>query len=177
MSRKVGRRALAALLVATAVAAVTACTPTPDRDDPGSVVMLASAEVTSVIDGDTLVVRTIDGSERLRIIGVDTPEIGRDGAADECYAQEARAYVDDALTGRIVQIYPDSTQDDVDRYGRLLRHVRVDGRNFAETVIAAGAGIEYTYDAAYAGQEAHLAAQDDARERRRGLWGACGGGG
>ncbi|MDD7961124.1 thermonuclease family protein [Microbacterium thalli] len=159
----------------TAVAAATACTPPPDPDETRSVVMVSSAAVTSVIDGDTLVVRTVDGPERLRIIGVDTPEIGRDGAADECYAQEARAFVDEALSGRIVQIYPDSTQDDVDRCGRLLRHVQIDGNQVAEMVIAAGAGVEYTYDAAYAGQEAHLAAQDDAREHRRGLWGACGG--
>ncbi|MDD7928537.1 thermonuclease family protein [Microbacterium thalli] len=175
MSRASMRCASASLLMITAVAAATACTPPPDPDETRSVVMVSSAAVTSVIDGDTLVVRTVDGPERLRIIGVDTPEIGRDGAADECYAQEARAFVDEALSGRIVQIYPDSTQDDVDRYGRLLRHVQIDGRQVAEMVIAAGAGVEYTYDAAYAGQEAHLAAQDDAREHRRGLWGACGG--
>ncbi|MDN8547969.1 thermonuclease family protein [Microbacterium sp. NM3R9] len=175
MSRASMRCASASLLVMTAVAAATACTPPPDPDETRSVVMVSSAAVTSVIDGDTLVVRTVDGPERLRIIGVDTPEIGRDGAADECYAQEARAFVDEALSGRIVQIYPDSTQDDVDRYGRLLRHVQIDGNQVAEMVIAAGAGVEYTYDAAYAGQEAHLAAQDDAREHRRGLWGACGG--
>jgi micrococcal nuclease len=109
----------------------------------------------------------------VRIIGIDTPEIGRNGAADECYAQEARQYVNDALYGRVVELYPDPTQDDVDRYGRLLRHVLVDDRSIAVDALAAGMGYEYTYDAPYGGQDAHEAAQEAAAAAGAGLWSAC----
>lgn len=96
-----------------------------------------SPEVTAVVDGDTIDVRTAGGIERVRIIGIDTPEIGRNGAADECYAQEARR----RLWPRCGALR-DPAQDDVDRYGRLLRHIIVDDRSIAEEVIAAGMGYE-----------------------------------
>jgi len=164
-------RAIAAVLALTTAAAATACTPEPSGGDV--VVMGVGARVTAVVDGDTIDVRVAEGMERVRIIGLDTPELGRDGAADECYAQEARAYVDDALAGRTVTLFPDPTQDDVDQYGRLLRHVYVDERSIALGVIEDGAGREFTFDEPYGGQEAHLAAQDAARDDSRGLWGAC----
>ncbi|MDQ1218001.1 thermonuclease family protein [Microbacterium arborescens] len=65
------------------------------------------------------------------------------------------------------------TQDDLDRYGRLLRHVIVDDRSIAEEVIAAGMGFEYTYEVPYGGQAAHKAAQDAAVAEGAGLWSAC----
>ncbi|MBP2422206.1 thermonuclease family protein [Microbacterium imperiale] len=156
------------------------CTPAPIGTPVPSgapVVLGVSAEVTAVVDGDTIDVRTAAGTERVRIIGIDTPEIGRDGAADECYAQEAREYVNDALYGRTVTIYPDPTQDDVDRYGRLLRHVLVDDRSIAQDTLVAGMGYEYTYDAPYEGQGAHKAAQEAAAAAGAGLWSACENGG
>lgn len=62
---------------------------------------------------------------------------------------------------------------DVDKYGRLLRHVLVDGASAAEASIAAGAGYEYTYDTPYRDQQAHLEAERAASETRAGVWGAC----
>ncbi|WP_424449242.1 thermonuclease family protein [Microbacterium arborescens] len=165
------------IIVAPVLAIVLAgCTPAPigtPIPNGAPVVLGIRAEVTAVVDGDTIDVRTGLGTERVRIIGIDTPEIGRDGAADECYAQEAREYVNDALYGRTVELYPDPTQDDADRYGRLLRHVIVDDRSIAEDAIAAGMGYEYTYDAPYGGQDVHKAAQDAAAAAGAGLWSAC----
>ncbi|MDF2917990.1 MAG: hypothetical protein K0S70_2207 [Microbacterium sp.] len=153
---------------------LTGCTPAPEPvPSSGEVVMGHSAEVAAVIDGDTIEIRAAGGTERVRIIGIDTPEIGRDGAADECYAQEAREYVNAALYGRTVTIYPDTSQEDTDRYGRLLRHVLVDDRSIAEEAIAAGMGYEYTYDAPYGGQAAHKAAQEAAAAAGAGLWSVC----
>ncbi len=152
------------------------CTPAPVGTPVPSgapAVLGLRAEVTAVVDGDTIDVEIAGSTERVRIIGIDTPEIGRDGADDECYAQEAREYVNDALYGRTVELYPDPTQDDADRYGRLLRHVIVDDRSIAEDAITAGMGYEYTYDAPYGGQEAHKAAQDAAAAAGAGLWSAC----
>lgn len=132
-----------------------------------------TASVIAVVDGDTIDVVTGAGEERVRIIGIDTPEIGRHGEPSECYAEEARAFVDELLYGHDVELHADDTQADVDAYGRLLRHVFIDGRSAAEETLAAGAGYEYTYDAAYDGQSEHRAAESAAQAGSRGLWGAC----
>lgn len=149
---------------------LTSCTPTRESGGEGGVDL---AEVTAVVDGDTIDVATPDRTERVRIIGIDTPEIGRDGAADECYAQEARSHLNEEIYGRTVELVTDPTQGDVDRYGRLLRHVLIDGRSVAVDALAAGMGREYTYDAPYAGQEAHRDAAVSAEADRIGLWAEC----
>lgn len=133
-----------------------------------------SAEVVAVVDGDTIDVALPGGKERVRIIGIDTPEIARDtGQTDDCYAQEARTFLDKLLYGRTVELRTDPSQQDVDKYGRLLRHVDVDGQDAALAALSAGVGVEYTYAAPYAGQGDYRAAEAAARNEQLGLWGAC----
>lgn len=80
-------------------------------------------DVVSVYDGDTIAV-SVDGQrERVRIIGIDAPEMARDGAAAECYAQPAASHLQSLVQGKRVHLLADPTQDDRDRYDRLLRHV------------------------------------------------------
>lgn len=70
--------------------------------------------VSRVIDGDTLVVR---GGDRVRLIGIDTPEQG------ECGYREATQRLRSLVEGeRVVLDNPGRVQDE-DRYGRLLRYV------------------------------------------------------
>lgn len=138
----------------------------PDRIETG--------EVVAVVDGDTIDVQLPDGKERVRIIGIDTPEIGRAvGEVDDCYAEEARTFLDELLYGRTVELRTDPSQQTVDDYGRLLRHVYVDGEDAALAALSAGVGVEYTYAAPYAGQGDYRAAEAAARTEQFGLWGAC----
>lgn len=172
------RRARALLIttagLAVALVSTAGCTPQERPAETQTVVAAAeAAEVVAVVDGDTIEVKTSAGESRVRIIGIETPEIGRDGAAGDCYAIEARNFLDELLYGRKVELQSDSTQADVDAYGRLLRHVDVDGQSAAVLAIAAGTGYEYTYDKSYEGQSDHLAAEAAARDERVGLWGAC----
>jgi hypothetical protein len=69
--------------------------------------------VTQVIDGDTIV---IDTGERIRFIGIDTPERGH------CGYNEATANMRNMVYGKAVILTP-GARDDVDKYGRLLRYV------------------------------------------------------
>lgn len=134
-----------------------------------------SGEVVAVIDGDTFDVQLPDGRARVRIIGVDTPEIAHQaGEYDECYAQSARVFLDSLIYRRTVTLQADPTQADTDRYGRLLRHVDYNGLKVALAALEAGTGEEYTYDAPYAGQADYMAAMALARETGEGLWGECG---
>ena len=123
--------------------------------------------VVSVTDGDTIRVRLGGVTERVRVIGVDTPEL----RTHECYAQQAASEMQRLVQGREVRLVRDPSQADRDRYGRLLRHVALpDGRQVAQVLIAGGFGEEYTYDRAYAGQRAYRDAERSARAARRGIW-------
>lgn len=123
--------------------------------------------VVGVSDGDTIKVRLGGKTERVRVIGIDTPEL----RSNDCYAQQAASKMQSLVQSKSVQLVADPTQDDRDRYGRLLRHVRLaDGRSVAELLIAGGFGREYTYDVPYVGQAAHLRAQSAAKSAHRGIW-------
>ena len=166
-------RGVAALL---SIVVLAGCTPSVVPVPLTPVPVPAASEVgqvVAIVDGDTIDVATEDGTVRVRLIGIDTPEIGRGGEASECYAEEARTFLDELLYGQEVQLIGDATQADVDKYGRLLRHVYADDVDAAEAAITAGAGYEYTYDTPYRDQHAHREAERTAADARSALWGAC----
>lgn len=80
--------------------------------------------VTRVIDGDTVQVSGISASlnGRVRLIGVDTPEIAHDGMPGDCYGAEAADFTG-ALEGHVVWLTFD--RECTDRYDRLLAYVWV----------------------------------------------------
>jgi len=80
----------------------------PQQDHQG----LTPAVVARVVDGDTVV---LVGGDRVRLIGVDAPEIGEPGAA------EAALFVRERVEGRTVWLEPDG--NDRDRFGRLRRKI------------------------------------------------------
>lgn len=166
MSRR--NRGLVALL---SVVVVTGCTPSvgPDPVPATSEV----GQVVAVVDGDTIDVATEGGIVRVRLIGIDTPEIGRGGAVNECYAEEARTFLDELIYGQEVQLIVDATQADVDKYGRLLRHVHAGDVDAAEAAITAGAGYEYTYNTPYERQGRYRDAERAAAETGAGMWRLC----
>lgn len=127
--------------------------------------------VMRVIDGDTLVVE-IDGvEETIRIIGINTPETVAPRKPVECFGQEASAKARNLLEGKEVRLEADSTQNERDKYGRLLRYVFLsDGSDFGKTMIFEGYAYEYTYQTPYVYQEEYKQAQTDARSAQRGLW-------
>lgn len=174
-----GARALLMTTAGLAVALVSTagCTPQERPAETQTVVAAAeAAEVVAVVDGDTIDVTTATGdTARVRLIGIDAPEIGRDGDPGECYATEARDFLDELLHGRTVELQSDNTQADTDKYGRLLRHVAVDGRSAAVLALEAGTGHEYTYDVPYIGQREHRDAEQVATTAGAGLWTVCDG--
>lgn len=112
--------ALVALLTPAGVVAQEALPPTPPADgEPASVV--------DVIDGDTIRVEREDGTvERVRYIGIDTPEIGHsEGEPDEPFGREAMRANAGLVGDEPVLLERDIS--DRDRYERLLRYVWVEG--------------------------------------------------
>lgn len=168
---------LAVTLVAVTIAVVIAAQYI-DVNAPGTrpdtATDSSTQQVVAVVDGDTIKTVDADGTvNRVRIIGIDTPEIGRGGTADECWAQEARTALVALLDGPDIDLISDPSQGDVDRYARLLRHLHTDAGNVAEQLLTQGAGHEYTYSKPYVGQAEFRRAESSARNARAGLWGAC----
>lgn len=147
----------------------------PDPNDDATPVNLLYM-VNRVIDGDTVEI-LIDGQpQSLRVIGVDTPETVDPRRSVECLGVEAKARANEILAGQSIYLQLDPSQDDRDRYGRLLRHIILaDGRNYGLEIIGQGYGHEYTYNQPHAYQAEFRKAEAEAREAGRGLWapGVC----
>jgi micrococcal nuclease len=157
------------LVVALAVAGAT-CQKPSEPAAPGQ------ATVTKVVDGDTLHIRIGRSDDKVRLVGIDTPETHGPGGLRECFGQEA--------THRMEELLPDGTTVTVvrdvearDRYGRLLAYVyRASDGLFVNLAMARdgfAVALSIAPNVAHAAEFA--AAVSDARRANRGLWPACGG--
>jgi micrococcal nuclease len=137
---------------------------------------LTPASVVRVVDGDTVDVQLGDGrTERVRLIGIDSPEVVDPRTPVQCFGREASVHAHELLDGQAVSLELDSSQGERDRYGRTLGYLWLpDGRNFGEVMIADGFAHEYTYDQPYAYLDAFRAAQDSAIAQQAGLWSPAG---
>ena len=140
------------------------------HDNPSN---LETFYVSEVIDGDTIRISTGGSEQKVRLIGVDTPETKNPSKPVECYGPEASAYLSSRLTGRYVSLEADQSQGDADAYGRLLRFVWLDGENINLSIIKGGFGREYTFNLPYKYQRNFLEAENSAKSTHSGLWGAC----
>ncbi|MBV7477986.1 thermonuclease family protein [Pseudomonas sp. PDM31] len=129
---------------------------------------LTSVAVERVIDGDTL--RLIDGRS-VRLIGLNTPELGKKGRSDEPFAVAARKRLEAlvAASDRRVQLLPG--KESKDHYGRTLAHVYgADGANFEAQMLAEGLGFQVAVapnvDLVVCQQEA----ERSARQAGLGVW-------
>ena len=121
--------------------------------------------VAHVHDGDT--VRLEDG-RRVRLIGLDTPELGRDGRPSEAHAERAREHVRD-LVGGDVRLH--AGLDASDRHGRTLAHlVLADGRNLQVSLLEAGLAVVVAVPPNLRLLDCYRAAENRARAAARGVW-------
>ena len=124
-------------------------------------------EVTRVIDGDTLV---LDGGERVRLIGVDTPETVHPQKPVEYFGKEASEFTRRTAEGKRVRLEYDKGIGRQDRYGRTLAYVYLeDGWLLNLKIIEGGYGHAYTRFP-FAKMNEFLRAEQSARERGSGLW-------
>jgi len=129
----------------------------------------AGGDVTHVVDGDTVHVQLTTGEEeRIRLIGIDTPERGVCGSA------RATAYARSLASGQHVTLVGDPTQARRDRYGRLLAYVWVDGRDLGFQQLARGLARVYVYDRPFQRLAAYRRAERTGKTRSNSIWKACG---
>lgn len=140
--------------------------PTPTPQTKG-----LQAEILTVIDGDTIEVSFDNKKEVVRLIGINSPETVDPRKPVECFGKEASAKAKSLLLGKSVQLEADPTQDDRDKYQRLLRYVFLeDGTNFNKLMISEGYAYEYTYNTPYKYQSEFKQAQKEAEVSKIGLW-------
>ena len=136
----------------------------------------AQVRVTAVLDGDTIRVETLDGRQlgRVRLLGIDAPELAHPPEPAECYAEDATDILERlAPIGSTIELVTDTAHPSRDRYDRLLRYVGHDDVDVAHELLASGAARRYEADQALAREDSYSAALDDAHDAQRGLWGNC----
>ncbi|MFC1647143.1 thermonuclease family protein [Patescibacteria group bacterium] len=124
--------------------------------------------VTRVIDGDTI---RLKNGEKVRYIGIDTPEISEIKSNKSCFSVEAKNENEKLVLGKVVRLEKDISE--IDKYGRLLRYVYIDDIFVNEFLVEKGFATISTYppDVKYA--DILLEAQNSARENGFGLWKDC----
>ena len=126
------------------------------------------AAVVAVIDGDTIV---ISGGEKVRYVGINTPETHHPDKLPEYCGQEAFEANRRLVAGKTVRLEFD--QRVRDKYGRLLAYVYVDNLFVNAELIRQGYAQVTTYRENQRHHEEFQRLQRAAIEARRGLWGGC----
>lgn len=125
------------------------------------------ATVKRVVDGDTF---ELENGEKVRMIGMDTPETVKPNHPVEPYGKEASNFTKELLTGQNVTLKFDV--EPYDKYKRLLAYVYLsDGTFVNEKLVRDGYARIMTIPPNVAKADLFLEAEREAREQNRGLWG------
>jgi micrococcal nuclease len=125
-------------------------------------------KVTRVVDGDTI---EIEGGERVRYIGIDTPETVDPRKPVQCFGMEASNKNKEMAEGKTVRLEKDTS--DRDKYQRLLRYVYVGDSFINLELVKQGFAYSYSYPPDVKYQKEIVAAQQEAEKNKNGLWNAC----
>lgn len=131
-------------------------------------------EVVEVTDGDTIKVRTGRGVERVRLIGIDTPEVDHSGPDDECFGEEAKAFLTAMIDDKRVWLTFDA--ECKDGYDRTLAYVHrgVETNDFVQRLLLRGGwATAYAVSPNVSLREMFEADEAAARSASEGLWGEC----
>ncbi|MDP3997654.1 MAG: thermonuclease family protein [bacterium] len=124
--------------------------------------------VKRVIDGDTIELET---GQKVRYIGIDTPETVHPDKPVQCFGKEASAKNTSLVAGKRVRLEKDVSE--TDRYGRLLRYVYVGDTFVNDYLVRQGYANSSSYPPDVKYQEQFKQAEQEARVNKRGLWGSA----
>ncbi len=170
-----------------------------DSADPACAVPRVE-DIGCAVDGDTFDIGSCGSGERVRLLGVDTPEVFTDGpescTAEEfydpetetcCYGTEASDYLKELMRDRDLRVRLEFDKDCEDEYGRILAYAwllpperddtasepEFDELFLNEELLREGYARVYDYDTSIRYYQDFVAYQTEAVEAGRGLWGAC----
>ncbi len=136
-----------------------------------------TARIAYVVDGDTLRVRLAGKLTYVRLVGIDTPEDVRPGTSVECGAEAAADSMRRlAPEGAAVLLRADSVAAAHDRYGRVLAHAFIAGRQLEVAQLRRGWAEVYRFEGQrFDGLARFMRAESEAERAGRGVWSACAG--
>jgi micrococcal nuclease len=125
-----------------------------------------TAEVRHVLDGDTVI---LQNNQHVRLIGINAPELGRDGVPDQPLAARARDRLVQLLRGQRVTLTFEHERQD--HYGRQLAHINLpDGRDVEEILLREGLAWAVAVPPDVGRIDIYLKAEDEAHAVGRGVW-------
>ncbi len=143
----------------------------PQGDNPCRDPVLVKG-LLDVIDGDTVWVDMEEGPhEKVRFIGVDTPEIGYDGDPDECFASESRAYTQSVL--ELDRFWLTFDEECYDNYDRTLAYIYTRTGLFELDQLEGGYAQVMTVQPNDTFQSTFEQAEQEAQNANSGMWGEC----
>ena len=170
------RRPASPLLAALAVAASVAVAGCGGDSTGAPAAAPAAARVLRVVDGDTVILRLDGDDRRVRLLGVDAPESVTPDRPVECWGPQAAAAARRLMPkGAAVAVATDPSQGAEDRFGRLLAEITVGDVPGTVNVelVREGAAEVFRGDGRGRLQPELRAAEREARDAGRGLWGSC----
>jgi Micrococcal nuclease (thermonuclease) homologs len=120
------------------------------------------ARLERVVDGDSLTVRLPGGTEEVRLIGLDAPELAQE------WGEEAKAFSESFCSGAALTLSFD--RELRDRYGRLLAYARCDGRLLNEALLKAGLAVTLPVKPNVSLARRFKKAEKEAKAEKRGFW-------
>jgi micrococcal nuclease len=137
-------------------------TPTPEPTATNR----QTIKVVRVVDGDTI---EIEGGQKVRYIGIDTPETVDPRKSVQCFGKEASDKNKELVEGKDVELEKDVSE--TDKYGRLLRYIWIGDLLVNEFLVQEGYAQSSSYPPDVKYQERFNEAEQKAREEEKGLWG------
>ncbi len=117
----------------------------PAKTDGKSIVTRLPAMLIRIVDGDTLEVSLDNIAEKVRLLGINSPETVDPRQPVQCFGHEAAQYLKTLLPGKNIFLQKDSYASDRDQYGRLLRYVYNEQNLFVNVeMVKNGYALAYT---------------------------------
>lgn len=158
---------LIAVLLMPVIARYAPESQTLQQNQPGLYTVL------EVDDGDTILVDMNGAREKVRFIGVDTPETKDPRKAVQCFGRAAGEFTKGLIGNSAVRLEADPLNTNRDRYNRLLRYVYLpDGTLVNAEIIRQGYGFAYL-SFPFTKTDEFRDLQTEARQQNKGLWSSC----
>ena len=127
-----------------------------------------TVKVIRIVDGDTIEIET---GEKVRLIGINTPETVDARKSVECFGNEASNETTRLILNKNITLEKDISE--TDKYGRLLRYIYKDGEFINKTLVENGFAYATSYPPDIKYQHELTNAQKDAKQKKAGLWSHC----
>lgn len=128
-------------------------------------------EIFKCVDGDTARFVMNKKEIKVRFLGIDSPEIEKNGVPAEEYGEEAKNYTCRKLkqANKIELVYEDNS-DKTDKYDRVLAYVFVDDKLLEELIVKNGyAKVKYI-NKNYKYYDTLISAENYAIEKKKGMY-------